>query len=245
MSRAKPANRLGRLVEQAARVFLATGYRQTQMSDIARALGVAPGTLYLYVESKEALFDLVMRYAMGAPLPSESELPVKQTSETALLTFFERTLEQNLRFPVLESAPGKQSPAQARTELEAIARELFRKTTRSWLALKLLEKSALDWPELSNLWFGKYRPQIFRSMAQYLSRRMQGGALRPVTDPVAAARLILEIIAAMGMHCRAEVPPGEYNEAAMEDLVADAVVHAYALPSRVEPRTGKSRKGSQ
>jgi AcrR family transcriptional regulator len=242
MSRAKPANRLGRLVEQAARVFLATGYRQTQMSDIARALGVAPGTLYLYVESKEALFDLVMRYAMGAPLP---ELPVKQTSETALLTFFERTLEQNLRFPVLESAPGKQSPAQARTELEAIARELFRKTTRSWLALKLLEKSALDWPELSNLWFGKYRPQIFRSMAQYLSRRMQGGALRPVTDPVAAARLILEIIAAMGMHCRAEVPPGEYNEAAMEDLVADAVVHAYALPSRVEPRTGKSRKGSQ
>jgi hypothetical protein len=49
----------------------------------------------------------------------------------------------------------------------------------------------------------------------------------------------------MGMHCRTEVPPGEYNEAMMEDLVADAVVHAYAQPPLVERRTGKSRKGSQ
>lgn len=230
MSRTRPTDRLSRLVEEAARVFLTMGYRQTQMSDVARALGVAPGTLYLYVESKEALFDLVMRHAMGASLTSEAELPVKQTSEAALLAFFEQTLEHNLRFPALESAPAKQSSTRARQELEAVVRELFRMVARSWLALKLLERSAVDWPELSNLWFGKYRPRVFGLVADYLARRMQSGALRPVPNPAAAARLILEIIAAMAMHCRAEVPPSEYNEATMEDLVVDAVVHAYARP---------------
>jgi AcrR family transcriptional regulator len=35
------------------------------MADVAEALGVAKGTLYLCVESKEALFDAVLRYADG------------------------------------------------------------------------------------------------------------------------------------------------------------------------------------
>ena len=33
------------------------------MEDVAKALRVAKGTLYVYVESKEALFDLVARCA--------------------------------------------------------------------------------------------------------------------------------------------------------------------------------------
>ena len=33
------------------------------MDEVARQLGVSKGSLYLYVESKEALFDLCVRYA--------------------------------------------------------------------------------------------------------------------------------------------------------------------------------------
>ena len=65
MARRTPPERLTRLVECATRVFIEQGYRRTQMADIAEALGVAKGTLYLYVESKDALFDLVARCADG------------------------------------------------------------------------------------------------------------------------------------------------------------------------------------
>jgi len=58
-----PTDRIERLIECATEVFIDQGYRRTQMSDVASALGVAKGTLYLYVDSKEALFDLVARYA--------------------------------------------------------------------------------------------------------------------------------------------------------------------------------------
>ena len=63
MARQIPDDRLAQLLEAATGVFIEQGYRRTQMADVAAALGVAKGTLYLYVESKEALFDLVCRYA--------------------------------------------------------------------------------------------------------------------------------------------------------------------------------------
>jgi AcrR family transcriptional regulator len=53
------------LIEVATQTFVARGYRLTQMSDVAEALGVAKGTLYGYVESKEALFDAAVRLADG------------------------------------------------------------------------------------------------------------------------------------------------------------------------------------
>ena len=69
MARRTPEDRLEQLVECATRIFIEQGYAHTQMADVAAALGVAKGTVYLSVESKEALFDLVARYA-DAPGPS-------------------------------------------------------------------------------------------------------------------------------------------------------------------------------
>src|SRR5689334_25270223 len=40
----------------ARELFGRYGYRRTSIDDIARAAGVAKGTVYLYVENKEALF---------------------------------------------------------------------------------------------------------------------------------------------------------------------------------------------
>ncbi len=77
MPRVIPESRLQDLLECATRVFIEQGYRRTQIADVAEALGVAKGTVYLYVESKEALFYAALRYAdRKAPLASEIDLPV-------------------------------------------------------------------------------------------------------------------------------------------------------------------------
>src|SRR5688572_30089849 len=44
------------ILDAAARVFAQRGYRDTNLQDVADALGVAKGTLYLYYPSKEELF---------------------------------------------------------------------------------------------------------------------------------------------------------------------------------------------
>src|SRR5918911_541542 len=80
MPRPRPPDRLEQLAESAVKVFTARGYRRAQMADVAREMGVAPGTLYLYVESKEALFDLAVRHALAngaGELPSTLRIAQK------------------------------------------------------------------------------------------------------------------------------------------------------------------------
>jgi AcrR family transcriptional regulator len=83
-SRATDARRQA-LLDAALVLFGRYGYRRTSIDDIAREAGVAKGTVYLYVESKEALFrelsrellDRVIadaRAAMAAPGPLEKRL---------------------------------------------------------------------------------------------------------------------------------------------------------------------------
>ena len=56
MPRAIPSDRLSQLIAAATQVFIAQGYRRTQIEDVAQALGVAKGTIYGSVESKEAQY---------------------------------------------------------------------------------------------------------------------------------------------------------------------------------------------
>ena len=49
------------ILDGARRVFLADGFDGASMSDIARVAGVSKGTLYVYFDSKEALFEALIR----------------------------------------------------------------------------------------------------------------------------------------------------------------------------------------
>jgi AcrR family transcriptional regulator len=50
----------GQIIEGARRVFLAQGFDAASMGEIARAAGVSKGTLYVYFENKERLFDAIV-----------------------------------------------------------------------------------------------------------------------------------------------------------------------------------------
>src|SRR5215813_5293652 len=124
MARTVPDDRLARLVECATRVFIEKGYRQTQMADVAEALGVAKGTLYLYVESKEALFDLVARNADGDLVAHPPTLPIRTPKRGATLKYVRERLAASHVTEALAGAlrPGRISDPRA--ELEGVVREL-------------------------------------------------------------------------------------------------------------------------
>lgn len=75
VSRRVPTDRLPSLVAAAAEAFIEHGFERTQMEDIAARLGVAKGTIYRSVPSKEALFAAVLVYADApASLPETGVL---------------------------------------------------------------------------------------------------------------------------------------------------------------------------
>lgn len=113
-------------------------------------------------------------------------------------------------------------------ELEGIIRELYSRLARYHVGIKLLDRSALDWPQLAELWSGQLRGALVEQLAQYLQQRIDGGQLRSIPSPRAAARLMIETVAFFAMHRHYDPFPTAMDDKTAEDTVADTIVHAYA-----------------
>jgi AcrR family transcriptional regulator len=67
------------ILEAALTLFGRYGFRRTSIDDIAREAGVAKGTVYLYVESKEALFRTLSQSLLGGVLANARAAAVART----------------------------------------------------------------------------------------------------------------------------------------------------------------------
>jgi AcrR family transcriptional regulator len=66
--RRRKDERPAEILEAALTVFAERGYAATRMDDIARRAGVTKGTIYLYFESKEAVFRSLVSESIGATI---------------------------------------------------------------------------------------------------------------------------------------------------------------------------------
>lgn len=229
MPRQQKSARVAKLVEMATRLFIDKGYRRTQMEDITQELGLSPGAVYRYVESKEALFDLIVRAgAMPEHSFNDLKLPVPTPKPGATVRLLRETLQREGRIQSLERALTRGSVKNPGQELEGIVRELYSRIARYQVGIKLLDRSALDWPQLAELWSGQLRAALVEQLAKYLQQRIDGGLLRPIPSPRAAARLIIETIAFFAMHRHHDRFPTAMDDKAAEETVVDTLVHAYA-----------------
>jgi len=233
MARKTPPNRLSQLVECATRVFIEQGYRRTQMADIAEALGVAKGTLYLYVESKDALFDLVVRCADGEdPLPELAALPLATPRPGTTVAYVRDRLAANQEIPALTAALQRTRVSDARAELEAIVGQLYDTLARHRRGIKLLDRSAVDHPELAGLWFERARGGMHAALVAYLAARIDRRLLRRVPDVAIAARMLLETVVVWAVHRHWDPHPQPMDDALVRASVIQFVVGALAPPSR-------------
>lgn len=77
VSRRRKEARPAELTAAALELFVEKGYAATRLEDVAAAAGVSKGTLYLYFESKEALFKAVVREGL-LPALAEGEKRVAE-----------------------------------------------------------------------------------------------------------------------------------------------------------------------
>jgi AcrR family transcriptional regulator len=227
MPRTMPDDRLARLVECATEVFIAQGYRRTQMADVARALGVAKGTLYLYVESKDALFDLVARCADDAnPFEKLPALPIRTPKPGATLKYVRERLAKSQVPVALTTALGRKRVPDPHAELEGIVRELYDSLARNRRGIKLLDRSAPDYPELAALWFEGARGGLVRLLSQYLEDRRRRKLLRTLPDAHVAARLLIETVVFWAVHRHWDPHPQPVDESMARETVVRFVVSA-------------------
>jgi AcrR family transcriptional regulator len=228
-----PADRFRLLIDVATKTFVARGYRLTQMADVAQALGVAKGTVYGYVESKEALFDAAVRFADGhGNEPDASALPLPTPDRGSTVQYIQNRLHEEARdlelTRVLAAPKGTRASAD---EFDRILRDLYRRMSRNRRALKLIDRCAVDHPELATVWFEQGRYGQVALLAAYLEKRRSIGKIRTVPNVQLAARMLLETIALWAIHMPWDPSPRPFPEHDVENSVVDMLVHAYTKES--------------
>jgi len=155
-------------------------------------MGVSPGNLYNYVDSKDALFYLVLRRMLGErPGDLPLELPVTGAGVTVTAEWVAKRLDFVSDYPELERAFSQTRPESQGAELEAIVGELYDVLTRMRLGVDMIQRSVEDLPELGEV-FGELRRELFARYERYLRQRRDSGRIR-VDEPEAVAHLIVEL----------------------------------------------------
>lgn len=200
MARRIPENRFDQLVHAATEVFISTGYRQTQMSDVARAVGVAKGTLYGYVESKDALLTLCLIHGdqVGSiSLPDVLPVPTLAPGQLGLL--IKETLVRQVALPGLTRASELARAADPEAEFREVIGEFFDLLHANRHGIKLLDR-CVDHPEIRDLWQTAGREQSRLVIARYLQQRSSSGQFRPIEDVQFSARLLIEMVTTWAVH---------------------------------------------
>lgn len=78
------------ILDTALDLFIRKGYAATKISDIAKSAGMSVGLLFHYFESKEKLYENLIRYGVSGPMstmaPTDKE-PLKFFEDTAKQIF--------------------------------------------------------------------------------------------------------------------------------------------------------------
>lgn len=221
MARKRPEDALDRLLDAATRVFIARGYRRTQMADVAREMGVSAGALYGYVESKEALFHLLVDRAFTGRPAEPPALPVRTPEPGQTLARLRERLLHDTALPLLSAASARARAADPRRELESVLAELYDLIERTRWGTALIERSALDVPALATLFYVEVRRDLIRRLTLYLEKRIRAGQLRAVPDPGTVARLVVETITWFARHRLRDADAGTIDDAAARVTTLD------------------------
>lgn len=207
------------------------------MTDVGSQLELSHALLYRYVESKEALFELALLYAMDPESAGAVDVPVPTPTPGHFLKLVRTWGEANAAFPVLAEATRRRRATDVEREFRSIVAERYDFIERNRRLLALLERSAMDLPELHALYFRRGRRHQLEDLVGYLRKRVAAGQLRPVPDVDAAARFIVESIAWFAWHRFHDRDPDVLDDQAARLTVEELLVGAFVQTAQPRGRS--------
>jgi AcrR family transcriptional regulator len=231
MPRLPPGLRLAAVAEAATEEFGRLGYRGTKTADVAAKAGMSTGSLFTYVESKEALFHLVFLHWAGMSSERLPDLPVATPGPGETLEVIEAGLAQ-VQMTRIRAALAEEQPADVAQELREIVEERYDLIERYRPLIAVIERCAVEMPELEAAWFGLARAGSFEELGTYLSRRMAVGMLRPMPDAEVAARVVTESLSWFAWHRHEGRDSALYDDEAARRTVVEFICAALVPESR-------------
>ncbi len=202
------------------------------MSAIAEAMGVASGTIFQYVESKEALFNFALRHAdLDGPIDPLPDLPIPTPAPGATLQFVRDGVAEARVIASLAAAL-ESDPSDAMTELEAIVGDIYDTMFRNRRGMKLVECCAQDFPDIAMVWFVDAREYLLSSLNNYFQTRIDDGHFQPGPDIAIACRMITETCTYWAVHRHWDPRPVAFDEDRVREMVIQFVLGRCIRPTQ-------------
>jgi AcrR family transcriptional regulator len=219
-------DRLADVALAATRVFGRLGYRRTQMAAVAAEAGLSSGAVYTYVASKEALFHLVFAFGFGQLGEGIPRLPIATPAFADTLDLIGQGLRKAAASPRLRAALDEDVPSDVGVELTAIVEEHYATIAALWPMLAVIERCAVDLPELEELYFRRGRRGYLARLTRYVEQRTDTGVIRELPDAAVTARIMTEVVTWFAWHRREDRDSELYDDEAARRTVVEFVCNA-------------------
>lgn len=220
----KQATTLSEIAEAALDHISRHGFKQTQMSDIAKAIGISAGTLYLYVENKEALLALASKFLLDPADLETSPPPFKAVSRDELATLFSETAIKLARWPLLEQAIEDKTSDPDR--FKAVGYEMFDLLSANRRAIWFLDRLAFELPEFAPVQLTSVRGRTLALLTGLLEAT--GKSSIPPHGLAVMARAAIETLAWSAMHRHREGLDAQPMDKLSEEFIRDLAAQAFA-----------------
>ena len=196
MPRSRDPARLDQIVAAATWAFTTDGFDRAKITQVAARARIGPGTIYLYVEDKEALFELTLLRTLESPLAAHPALPYRKSPAGARIRLIEDCLHEIAHFPQLWVANQRRNVTESVEEFDGILLELARWLRRYRDAVTLAERNRTDRPEVGARFDQIVWRDLHHRFTTYIDTRVRTGHLKPAGPPAALARFTIDSLIA-------------------------------------------------
>lgn len=169
--------KLQKIYAEAGRLFNQNGYANTKMAEIAKASGIAVGTMYSAFTGKDAVLSFVIYATLDKDyLSSEISFPIKPIESPKLIALLTKVID-NVFGSVLNITDDKGKLCK---DFIILMEELFDLFADYLLAFDNIEKNAGILEELSELHWPQ-KLAYFEKLGEHLRLYMEYGQIRKFT----------------------------------------------------------------
>lgn len=239
MPRFRDPARIDAIIGAASQLFIQMGFERTRIHRVADLARVSPGTVYLYAEDKEALFELAVLRSLESPLARDPLIPYQKTDLSSRRALLTDCLREVIHFPQLWVGSQRRSVGEAREEYYGILLEVCRWVRRYRTAIQLADRNRLHWPVLAEEFEKVVWIDLHRRLTAYLDSRIRAGRLLPAGDPAMVARFTLDALVAVLVTGPLSLPAefGQPDDEVIVGLAAAGLVGSRdGLPFPPHPR---------
>lgn len=217
--------KLQKIYSEAGRLFNKNGYANTKMAEIAKASGIAVGTMYSAFTGKDAVLSFVIYATLDKDyLSSEITLPIKPIEAPKLIALLTKVIDNEFGSALnITDHEGKICK-----DFMKLMDELFDLFADYLLALDNIERNAGILEELSEI----YWPQklaYFEKLGNYLRLYMESGQIRKLTHIPSHVLFLTDTLTWWALNSNLSIPNEPVPRDAAKEICMGIIKRAYQI----------------